>query len=340
MNGFQLLFRSCCYCRRRKRIAHLNFDDPTTSFIYSGIDAFKISRSSRQTFIIADFGSSYGQNSIQTMKSIIEYLRKTNTFLGIPLIIHNDIPTNNWSRFFQFLIDDNSYYGLATGRSFYEQCLPTNSLSIGFSSASLHYLSKTPCHLTNHCYFQFSTSIERELFRNQSKLDWNTFLQYRSQELIPGGILILSIPCVDENGQLPFDSYFDLIYQCAQSLSILTSEELLHFTLPFYLRSLSECVDLELFYRFSLELIQVEFICLKSLIFNQYRKGDITKDQFAKSLTMLMRPGIEFALKQVLQNNGRSNQEIDHISTQFWCLYEKKIKELKTYATYLILKKK
>ena len=65
-----------------------------------------------------------------------------------------------------------------------------------------------------------------------------------------------------------------------------------------------------------------------------------------KSLTMLMRPGTELALKQALEINGRSNEEIEKILTQFWSLYEEKVRhELdhgdgNTYATYLILKKK
>ncbi len=143
-----------------------------------------------------------------------------------------------------------------------------------------------------------------------------------------------------------FNYYFDLIYKCAQLILLLTSKELVDFTLPFYLRSLSECINLELFQRCSLKLIKVELICLKSLIFNRYRNREITRSQFAKSLTMLMRPGTELALKHALYINGRSNQEIDKISTQFWSLYEQKVKDelyrndLNTYATYLILKKK
>jgi hypothetical protein len=302
--------------------------------------------SSSTPLIIADFGSSHGRTSIETMKIIIEYLKKTNKFRGSPLIIHNDIPTNDWTRFFQLLIDDNSYQGFATGRSFYDQCLPTNSLSIGYSSASLHYLSRKPCNIIDHCYYHFANENEREQFQIQSKLDFNLFIEHRSHELRSGGILILNIPSTDEKGEMGFNYYFDLIYKCAQLIFLLTSKELVDFTLPFYLRSLSECIDLELFQRCSLKLIRAELICLKSLIFNQYRNREITRHQFAKSLTMLMRPGTELALKQALHINGRSNQDIDKISTQFWSLYEQKVKDefyqndLNTYATYLILKKK
>lgn len=333
-----------CCCLRQKQVAHLAIDDPSIFFIYSGIDSLKISSST--SLIIADFGSSHGRHSIQTMKIIIEYLKKINKFRGIPFIVHNDIPTNDWTKFFQILNNDNSYQGLAAGRSFYEQCLPTNSLSIGFSSASLHYLSKKPCNIMNHCYYHFANETERKSFKNQSKLDFNLFIEHRSRELRSGGILILNIPSTNEKEDMGFNHYFDLIYKCAQLLLILTSQELVDFTLPFYLRSLSECIDLELFHQCSLKLIKVEFICLKSLIFNQYRNREITRNQLAKSLTMLMRPGTELALKQSLQINGRLNQEIDTISKQFWSLYEEKINDelyendMNTYATYLILKKK
>ncbi len=299
--------------------------------------------SNSKRLLIADFGSSYGQNSIQIMNLIIEYLQKTNKLRESPLIIHNDIPTNDWTKFFQNHANNNSYYSLANGRSFYEQCLPTNSLSIGFSSGSLHYLSRKPCNIINHCYIHFANENERKIFQKQSKFDFDLFIEHRSRELISGGVLILNIPSINETEEMGFNRYFDLIYQCAQ---LFLTEELIDFTLPFYLRSLSECFDLELFNRCSLKLIKIELVCLKSSIFNQYQNKQITLNQFSKSLTMLMQSGIESILKQTLENNGRSNEEINKISTQFWSLFEDKIRsqshhnDVNTYATYLILKKK
>ncbi|CAF0979567.1 unnamed protein product [Rotaria sp. Silwood1] len=341
---FSLLLCGCSRQKHKKQIAQITLDDPRRTFIYSGIDALNITNST--PLIIADFGSSHGQNSIQTMKIIIEYLSTTNKLRASPLIIHNDLPTNDWTRLFQLLINDNSYRGLANGCSFYEECLPRNCLSIGFSSASLHFLSKKPCNINNHCYVHFANENEREIFKYQSKIDFNLFIKYRSQELQSGGVLILNIPCVNENGEMGFNFYFDLIYKCAQSLTSLTSQELRDFTIPFYLRSLSECIDSELFNRCSLTLIKDELVCLKSLIFDQYRHGQIGLDYFAKSLTMLMRPGTDLAFQQALQTNRRSSQDIEYISTQLWSLFEEKVKtelyldDINTYATYLILKKK
>ncbi|CAF4212496.1 unnamed protein product, partial [Rotaria magnacalcarata] len=39
-----------------------------------------------------------------------------------------------------------------------------------------------------------------------------------------------------------------------------------------------------------------------------------------------MRPGTDSALKEALKLNQRTNQEIEHISTQFWSLFEEKLK--------------
>ena len=96
--------------------------------------------------------------------------------------------------------------------------------------------------------------------------------------MISGGILILNIPCINKNEDMAFNYYFNLIYKCIQIISLLTSQELLDFTLPFYLRSLSECTDLELFNRCSLKVIKVELVGSKSIIFDQYQNGQITRN--------------------------------------------------------------
>ncbi|CAF0994292.1 unnamed protein product [Rotaria sordida] len=75
---------------------------------------------------------------LEAMKIIIQYLQQTNKLITSPLVVHNDLPTNDWTILFQLLAKDNSYQGVAMGRSFYEQCLPSNSLSIGFSSSSIN----------------------------------------------------------------------------------------------------------------------------------------------------------------------------------------------------------
>jgi hypothetical protein len=79
------------------------------------------------------------------MKTIIDYLRETNKLTDNQqiLAVHNDLSTNDWKSLFEVLQEKNEYYGIASGKSFYEQCLPNNCLSIGYSSTSIQWPSRT-----------------------------------------------------------------------------------------------------------------------------------------------------------------------------------------------------
>lgn len=136
------------------------------------------------------------------MKTIIQYLKdshKINDDKQI-LVIHNDLPANNWTSFFESLNNDNSYKEVASGsgRSFYEQCLPLNSLSIDYSSNSIHYLSHKPCDLSNqYCALYGHQEKQMESFQYQFKLDFSAFLEHRSCELITGSVFTFSILCIN-----------------------------------------------------------------------------------------------------------------------------------------------
>jgi len=315
----------------------------TLSYICEGIETLNIECLS-DPIIIADFGSSHGLNSINAMKTIIHYLKQIEKEKQI-LVIHNDLPTNNWTSLFELLNKEQSYYGVACARSFYESCLPENSLSVGYSSSSLHWLSRKPCNITNHCSSPFAQHDEFQQFKDQAKLDFNAFIQHRARELRSGGILILTIGSTDDQGWTGSDSYNELLYKCAQTL--LKPEELINFTIPIYNRSFSECTDHDLFVQCSLKLIKAELHKIKSYLFDQYKNGKITLDEFAKTLTPIMRTWSETILRQAIQSNGRSLEDIENILKQFWILFEKEVRERPNayehpicfYNTYLILQK-
>ncbi|CAF4500611.1 unnamed protein product [Rotaria sp. Silwood2] len=90
-------------------------------FIQRAIEVLDLSSlPSTQPVIIADFGSSHGLNSMYTMKVIIQNLKTSKNKQRSVLVIHNDLPTNNWTILFDLLNKENSSFGLANGRSFYE----------------------------------------------------------------------------------------------------------------------------------------------------------------------------------------------------------------------------
>ncbi len=87
---------------------------------------------------------------------------------------------------------------------FYDQCLPSNSLTIGYTSSSIHWLSQKPCNISNHCVCIPLKCEQIEAFRSQARDDYEQFLKNRSRELINGGVLIANIFSVNDQGESMF----------------------------------------------------------------------------------------------------------------------------------------
>ncbi|CAF0857565.1 unnamed protein product [Adineta steineri] len=291
--------------------------------IKESIDALDIP----QVNIIADYGSSQGVNSIYTIKQIIDYLRQTNKCVKDPLVIHNDLPTNDWTSLFQLLVKDNSYYGVASGHSFYEQCLPNNSVGIGYCSTSIHWLSKKPCNILNHCLIDAVTCPKvNEEFRQQAYLDYCQFLKHRSSELISGGILILVVLATNKEGKRGNEEFHNILYECAQLLPF-TSNELIDYTIPAYFRSYDECVDEKLFAQYSFDLIKSQNVMMEPPFLKSWKEEQITFDEFARLSTSFVRGWSESIVEQTLTNNGRTRADIPELLNQFWNLFEENLRK-------------
>lgn len=313
-------------------------------FIQQAIDVLDLSSTST-SLIIADFGASQGLNSMCAMKAIIEYLRQSKNEQRPFLVVHNDLASNDWPKLFELLNNDSSYYGLACGRSFYEQCLPSNSLFVGYSSSSIHWLSRKPCNLSNHCISLFSSGDELEKIKHQARRDLSNFLEHRSRELVNGGVLIISIVCDNHERICGTEAALQLLYKCARLLP-LTSQELLDYTIPDYYRTNVECVDHDLFKKYSLELIKSEVRLVKSDLFSRWQHEQITVDAFVQAHTEYIRSWSESALQQALEaNQERSKQDVQELLNQFWMMYKREVQErpheydVHSFRTYLILKK-
>ena len=303
--------------------------------------------STASIIMIADFGSSLGSNSVQAIETMGRCLRETGKVNEEKqmLVIFNDLPTNNWTSFFDHLARKSRCYGFVSGRSFYEQCLPSNSLSIGYSSTALHWLSCKPGNLSGHCCSAFAKpGEERQAFEKQAYRDYNAFLQHRSAELHLGGVLILAHCCVDEQGSTGCDQTLHLAYQCAQLY--LTPSELLAFNHSTYMRSYAEYTDADLLTRHSFQLVKAGFVRVDSPICADYRDKRLTLDQFALAKARWIRSWSQSSLEQALESSGlRSAENIERISNQIWTAFEQKVHErpeeydVCTFCTYMVLKK-
>src|SRR3954453_17462265 len=94
---------------------------------------------------IADYGASEGRNSLAPMSAAIEAARAAHGADLSIQVVHTDLPANDFSSLFETVLNGPhpslrpGVYALAAGRSFYEQLLPAATVSLGWSSITVHW---------------------------------------------------------------------------------------------------------------------------------------------------------------------------------------------------------
>ena len=201
--------------------------------------------------VIADYGSSQGQNSLQPMTTAIAIMR-SRMIEHLPIaVIHNDLPNNDFSSLFHSVESRlESYqrgtldvFSYATGRSFYDRLFPDDQVSLGWSAWAVQWLSTVPAVIPDHVWCARASGPVAEEFRQQAKLDWAQFLWHRSQELHAGGYLVVHAPCANEEGVSGWDMPFNLVNTVLQEMvqqHLLYHQEYARMTLPAKIRTLGE----------------------------------------------------------------------------------------------------
>jgi hypothetical protein len=152
-----------------------------------------------QPVVIADYGSSQGRNSIGPLAAAIAALRQQIGSEGAIWVVHTDLPDNDFTALFQtlaadpnsYLREDSAVYASAVGKSFYEQILPSDSVTLGWCSWAVQWLSRAPAPIPDQVQVAYSQdSTARAAFARQAAEDWQNFLVHRGRELRPGGQLV------------------------------------------------------------------------------------------------------------------------------------------------------
>lgn len=164
---------------------------------------------------IADFGCSTGPNTFRAVQTIIDAVehkyQQENNLEEIEFqVFFNDSSNNDFNTLFKTLPPARKYFATGVPASFFGRVLPRSSLHVGVSSYSLHFLSKIPkkikdcdSHAWNkdiHC-----TGFSKEVVRaylDQYKIDMESFLTARAQELVSGGLLFLLGSCLPNGVQM------------------------------------------------------------------------------------------------------------------------------------------
>jgi len=183
--------------------------------------------------VIADYGASTGHNSLLPISAALPVLRNRTRPEHSVLVVHTDVPHNDFTVLFETLADDPDTYlrkdaatfASAVGRSFYTQIIPSNSVHLGWSSWAIQWLSKVPAPIPDHVQVSYSADeAVRAAYTKQAAVDWHEFVAFRGRELCPGGRLVVLTMALDEHGEF---GYRPLLTGLVDTLTELTADGLL-----------------------------------------------------------------------------------------------------------------
>jgi hypothetical protein len=228
--------------------------------------------SAPQPVIIADYGCSEGRNSLLPLAAAVRGLRRRIASDRPISVVHTDLPSNDFSALFEaiasnpdsYLAHDQYVFPSAVGRSFYQQILPTESVTIGWSSWAVQWLSRAPVSIPDQVQVAYSSDAKvRESFARQADEDWRTFLLSRAREMRSGARLVLVTMAVDDAGDFGYKPLLDITYETLRAMvsdGFISSDELHRMAIPTVARSRSEFAapfDGGLFEGLSLEQIEI-----------------------------------------------------------------------------------
>lgn len=276
------------------------------------------------SFTVADYGSSHGGNSLRPMSVIIESVRKNTSANQTIGIYHTDLPHNDYNTLFRTLHESQKSYlkyasedapilTFATATPFFQQILPTGSVHLGFSSSATHWISCFPCEV-QQLYTVAAPEPERALWRKQAAVDWEKFLQARTIELAPGGVLVLANLFMDDNGdyttrELGF--VMDNVISEMLENNMIDSKAARRFSHPSYFRTLKEHIDPLPCHNLTLRTAFSRHI--QNPIYNEYKELD-DWEGFGKAMVNWAKQWAHVALLRVIGNleDGAKNAAADY----------------------------
>ena len=205
-----------------------------------------------EAVVIADYGSSEGHSSFGPMRAAIGAIRERTGSQRPISIVHNDLPGSDFAALFEalagdpdsYLRQDKAVFASAVGRSFYDQVLPPSSVTLGWSTWAVQWLSHAPAPIPDQVMIAFSEDrAVRALYHRQSAEDWRIFLTHRAKELRPGGRLVVLMPAVAPDGDNGYRPILVTMYSALQQLvreGFMSAAELYAMAIPIVGRSLAE----------------------------------------------------------------------------------------------------
>jgi len=168
------------------------------ALLEQAVAAIKLRAGSAATLV--DYGCSEGRNSLTMIASALALLEghEASSFL----VLHNDLPSNDWSGLACNLAKPDSYLqcfpesrALFAPHGFFERVTAPASINLGLSQSAAHWLSQQPSGLDmpGSLYRSDAPPEQRAKILAQAAADWQAFLEARAEELSPGGVLLVQM---------------------------------------------------------------------------------------------------------------------------------------------------
>ena len=284
---------------------------------------------------IADYGAGTGATSVHAMQTAIDAVRTRARDLPL-LTVHNDVATNDFTQLFRNVTGDDGYLGTpggpiypaAAAGSFFTQVLPSATVDLGMCSNAAHWLREQPRVSTpDGMYFSQAGDARAELAA-QAASDWVAFLEARTDELAPGGRLVVQGIGVSPDGEhVSADRLLRVMWQIASALAedgLLDRKALDEYVFPVYCRSVAEMTapltgDGPLASR--LEVVGAEEGDVANPYWAQFeRDGDAPA--YAKAYTEFVRAFAEPTMKAHLFEPAASGKDPDALSDEYFARLE------------------
>jgi hypothetical protein len=168
--------------------------------------------------------------------------------------VHKIIPQQQsflcLSVFGSYLEDFDNVFCMASGTTFYKQCFPAETVDLAFSATAMHWLTSSPCQLTDVLHSAMAEGPEAAQYHAQAAKDWEHIMAHRAIELKKGGSMVVVNFAKDEHDnflgttdrvQENMHGWFCKLWGQMVDEGTITGEEFKATNFPNQYRTIEEC---------------------------------------------------------------------------------------------------
>ncbi|EEF36428.1 loganic acid O-methyltransferase [Ricinus communis] len=230
--------------------------DKIEEAITKKLDVRSLLATSSNTIRVADLGCAVGPNTFTCMQNIVNVVKEkyrsqcpTSEILPDFQVFFNDKTSNDFNTLFTSLPLEREYFAAGVPGSFYQRLFPESSLHVVQCHYAIFWLSKVPDELQdkdspawNKGKIHYASAPDEVLraYANQWAHDFDSFLNARAKEIVPGGLLIVIMPSVPDGmpySELANGIFFNLLASILLDMAkrgLIREEEVDGFNMPIY----------------------------------------------------------------------------------------------------------